>query len=94
MTDPDIQAAVDRAITELTRRLRPWAVGMADPHAFAAAYVNDYLRAEGWRPPLRPPPDWTSHRRPAPEAAADTARRGAELARRALTTREDTTGHA
>ncbi|HEY9367544.1 hypothetical protein [Streptomyces sp.] len=84
MTDPDFQPAIDDAINELARRLRPWAVGMADPHMFAATWIAD-MRAEGWRVPLRPAP---KPYKPTPEVAAATARRGAELARRELAARE------
>lgn len=64
MTDPEIQYPVDRAVDELARRLGPWATCMQDPHAFAARFMQD-LRDQGWRPPLRPGPDWRPRPRPA-----------------------------
>jgi ATP phosphoribosyltransferase regulatory subunit HisZ len=89
MTDLEIQAAVDRAVTELARRLRPWAVAMADPEAFAAAFIAA-MREEGWRPPLRRP---LAHRRGTgapPDRHADElakARRDSEAAAASLRTR-------
>lgn len=85
MTDLEIQAAVDRAVTELARRLRPWAVAMADPEAFAAAFITA-MREEGWRPPLRPGPDWRAPRR-RPAGPNDEY---LNAKARALNTREDT----
>lgn len=53
MSDPEITAAEDRAVLELTRRLRPWAAAMQDPEGFARSFVMDFLRvAEDWRPGL------------------------------------------
>ena len=90
MTEPEFQRAVDAAVTELARRLRPWVVAGADPDAIAATWIAD-MRAEGWRPPLRPAP---KPYKPTPEAAVETTRRGAEMVRRelaaCLNTREDT----
>jgi hypothetical protein len=58
----EFQPAINAAVRKLERRLRPWAPMMADPHAFAAAYVAEDLLAEGWRPPLAPTPDWKRQR--------------------------------
>lgn len=58
MSDPEITAAEDRAVLELTRRLRPWAAAMQDPEGFARSFVLDFLRvAEDWRPGL-PAKSW------------------------------------
>ena len=57
----EFQRDIDAAVRKLERRLRPWAPMMADPHAFAAAYMDEDLLAEGWRPPLTPAPDWKRH---------------------------------
>ena len=54
MTDPELQPAVDQAVRELARRLRP-VTTLRNVEAFAATFVAD-MRTEGWRPPLRPRP--------------------------------------
>lgn len=59
MSDSEVEAAENRAIAELERRLRP-IVTIQDPHAFARQFITD-MRAEGWRPPLRPSPGWKQH---------------------------------
>ncbi|TDD97590.1 hypothetical protein [Actinomadura rubrisoli] len=59
MSDVEIQAAENRAAGELERRLRP-IVTIQDVRAFAERFIAD-LRAEGWRPPLRPNPGWKQH---------------------------------
>ncbi|MFF5261315.1 hypothetical protein ACFY4C_20425 [Actinomadura viridis] len=64
MSDAEIEAAENRAITELERRLRP-IVTIQNPRVFAERFIAD-MRAEGWRPPLRPPPAW---KQPAQSAA-------------------------
>lgn len=56
MSDVEIEAAENRAVAELERRLRP-IVTIQDPRAFAERFIAD-MRAEGWRPPLRPNPGW------------------------------------
>ncbi|MFG2001734.1 hypothetical protein ACGFNU_21540 [Spirillospora sp. NPDC048911] len=56
MSDVEIEAAENRAVTELERRLRP-IVTIQDPRAFAQRFIAD-MRSEGWRPPLRPSPGW------------------------------------
>jgi hypothetical protein len=56
VSDVEIEAAENRAVGELERRLRP-IVTIQDPRAFAERFIAD-LRAEGWRPPLRPNPGW------------------------------------
>ena len=76
--DPEIHAAVENAIRELTARLRGTTT-MRGPDYFARQFILHLLK-QNWRPPLRPPP--TQHHTPAdPEA---TTRRGAALARAAL----------
>lgn len=76
--DPGLQRQMDHAAHELARRLRPWITGMADPDAFAARYIED-LHADGWWPHPR------SEKIPTPgRRDPDTARRGAELARKLL----------
>ena len=71
--DPDLQREIDRAVRELVRRLRPVVVGLQDLDDFARRFVED-LRAEGWRPPLRPGPDWRSLRdRPPADPASNEA---------------------
>lgn len=59
MSDVEIEAAENRAITELERRLRP-IVTIQDPRAFAEQFIRD-MRNEGWRPPLRETPGWKQH---------------------------------
>ena len=59
MSDVEVEAAENRAITELERRLRP-IVTIQDPRAFAEQYIRD-MRTEGWRPPLRETPGWKQH---------------------------------
>lgn len=55
-TDPDIQAEYNKAIDELEKRIRPY---MQDHlvHDLAREFIAD-MSAHGWRPPLRPAPDW------------------------------------
>jgi hypothetical protein len=79
--DPEVQRAIDTAAHELARRLRPWATAMADPDAFAAAFIED-LHAEGWRPIPKPLP-LAGPGRKDPDAYA----RGGEYARDLLANR-------
>lgn len=53
--DPAVQAEIDRAVRELTRRLRPWVTGMADVDGFAREFV-EALHREGWWPHLKAEP--------------------------------------
>ncbi|WP_329521201.1 hypothetical protein [Spirillospora sp. NBC_01491] len=56
MSDVEITAAEHRAIEELERRLRPTTT-LQNPYAFAEQFITD-MRAEGWRPPLKPAQPW------------------------------------
>jgi hypothetical protein len=68
--DPDLAAAVEAAVDHLARRLKAVSP-LADPRAAAAEYVA-WLRDQGWRPPLKPPPDWKHlHDRPASPPTAE-----------------------
>lgn len=82
VTDPDIERQEQRAATELARRLKAFATELCvrDLEAFAAAFVAD-LRAEGWRPPLGPPPARHPH---VPEVRKEITARGYDLARKGL----------
>lgn len=59
MSDVEVEAAERRAAEELERRLRP-IVTIRDPQAFAQQFIED-MRAEGWKPPLKPTPGWKHH---------------------------------
>lgn len=50
-TDPDIQAAWDKAEHALTALLRPY-VQAHLVEDLARRFVAEHLAAEGWRPPL------------------------------------------
>lgn len=86
MTDPDLQAAVDRAAEHLGRRLAAIAP-LADPVAAARQWIEQDLMdgPDRWRP-VPAGPNW---RQPARPPDPETTRRGAELAREALRPRED-----
>lgn len=78
--DPELQAAVDRAVTALATRLRPWATAMADPDAFARTFMEHlYGGPDHWRP-------WPRSDRIPPRGEGDPAvyERGAALARAEL----------
>lgn len=72
-TDPEIAAAVRAAERALAGQLAGWATGMKDPAAFAQRFIAA-MRAEGWRPPLRPRPEWHPVRRAPPGAPGDEYR--------------------
>lgn len=77
--DPELQAAVDRAVAALATRLRPWGA-MKDPDAFARAYVEDmYGGHDHWRPWPR------SDRIPSPGEGDPAAhKRGVDTVRKAF----------
>lgn len=78
VTSTESRKAVSDAVGELERRLRPYVPD--GNRLFLAEKFIDWLLAEHWRH-IPPPVDWkTSGQQP----DADTAHRGAELARRAL----------
>jgi hypothetical protein len=82
VTDPDISRQEQRAAAELARRLTAFANELLarDLDAFAAAFIAD-MRAEGWRPPLGPPPTRRTH---VPEVAKAVTARGYAEARKGL----------
>jgi hypothetical protein len=76
----ELEVAENRAATELEKRLRP-IVTIQDPRAFAEKFISD-MRAEGWRPPLRPNPGWKQHAtQPGSEPNQDYAAAKAALLR-------------
>lgn len=55
-TDPDIQAAWNKARDRLAALPRPYVqTHLID--GLVKEFVSGHLSAEGWRPPLRPLPD-------------------------------------
>ena len=85
VTDPEIQAAIDRAIERLARRLSP-VTFLKDPEAAARAFVEEDLlgSSDHWRPFPEPP-----GRRPVGSGKPPTPEFKQELAR-LHHTREDT----
>ncbi len=55
--DPDIRQAWADLRTGLTKTLRPYvsAVSLDD---LVVRIVAELIAGPGWKPPLRPPPDW------------------------------------
>jgi hypothetical protein len=87
MSDPDVEREERIARDHLATILRPRLVAGVDPDAVAAHYIAWLRGHRGWWPPLRPPAET---RRPTDDQAVAVTRRGAELARKLLTTpRED-----
>lgn len=84
MTPEEIDAEMARAIDDLEARLRERdaAEERPDARAFALAWITE-IRGRGWRPtPAKPLPEWGQQLGPPPNP--DTAHRGAELVRKAL----------
>jgi hypothetical protein len=87
MSDPDVEREERTARDHLATILKPRLVAGVDPDTVAAHYIAWLRLDRGWRPALRPPAET---RRPTDEQAAAVAHRGAEYARKLLTTpRED-----
>ncbi|WP_329520528.1 hypothetical protein [Spirillospora sp. NBC_01491] len=74
--DADLQRAMDRAAAELARRLDPWAAGMQDPAAFAAAYL-EWCAEQGLRLIPRPAP--IQHATPGAPPSVEWRRAAAEI---------------
>jgi hypothetical protein len=88
VTDLDIQAAIDRAIEQLARRLAAVAP-LQDPAAAARSFLDELMDGpDRWRP-IPPGPGWVDPKRRNPAVYE----RGAAEARARLhnTTREDDT---
>jgi hypothetical protein len=73
----EFQPEIDRAVRHIASRFKPFVVGLQDLDGLCRQIVED-MRAEGWRPPLAPPPDWKALRDRPPADPNDAYRKARE----------------